>query len=305
MKKIIAVCLMVFLLFLTSCNDAQTLDDSSADVRDLHIEDYLALDTSGMEFVESMENVDGELVDIYTDGEYNYSVLRSTGTLISLFGNDSLHDALLKKYNDDPDYIIERGQADRLLEQVISEYFPEYNWDTLKIECNDETGSYIESYIFMVYDYDGINRVNKASVSFAFDGTLTMLSGTHISSDIFEGTDTFSESELVEIAFNYVRDHKDELAAESIGTGDFFDESGTQLPSFAYIVESPEDLKNMAIEKMVYRNTVCWNVSFDLGNTWSELDGFYEVMNPYITLYIDARDGTVVEHLSTASFMAE
>ena len=85
MKKLIAVCLMVSLLFLTSFNDAQTIDDSSADVRDLRIEDYLAFDTSGMELVESMENVDGELVDIYTDGEYNYSVLRSTGALIVLF----------------------------------------------------------------------------------------------------------------------------------------------------------------------------------------------------------------------------
>ncbi len=113
------------------------------------------------------------------------------------------------------------------------------------------------------------------------------------------------QNKHIEIAFSYIQSHKDELAAESIGTGDFFDESGTQLPSFAYIVESPEDLKNITIEKMVYRNMACWNVSFDLENTWSKFDDFYEVMNPYITLYIDARDGTVVEHLSTASFMAE
>lgn len=257
-----------------------------------------SVDTKSLSLQSSMKNADGDTVNIYTDGKYRYFILEASNELITISLSDEAMEALGQKFADNPESLISSETAEMCLMDAVWLYFPEYDKSNLRYEVN-ETGNYIEYYAFIVYEYDGENRVNKASVSIAFDGTVSFVGGSHNSPELFNGSDVFSRDEILDTVFNYVYNEQDSIAKSVYSEDEYYDENGEIMPPYQLIVTGKDDLKDFSLEKIIYEGKPCWQAEFSLVSSWSQIDEFFEVTNPLFHFYVDAMTGEVISYIHT------
>ena len=299
MRRIIATLLLCIVLTLSlfGCGkDKTTGDNSNISTKDTT---RYIVDTDSLDHESSMETAGGDIIDIYTDSQYRYFVFRETNELNVLSLSDEMMVALEQKYYDDPDSLISTGTAEQRLKEAVMQYFPEYDTTQLKLELNNEPGSCLEHYVYIVYEYDGINRVNTASISLAFDGTVSMVSGSHNSPEVFDGSDVYTSKQIEDIVFSYMLQEKDNLASEIYPDEQYYEDNGNQLPKYQLFISTQEDLKNFSLEKVIWNGRPCWQAEFTLESSWAEFDEFYEVTNPVFHIYVDAMSGEIVSQMHT------
>lgn len=313
MKKIMAMILcFILIVSISGCskNEGPSLRDSDSKEADSSVfsrtdnqnadtPSRYIVDTSSLTFESSMENVHGEIIDIYSDNIHRYYIFRATNELNVLSLPDERKELLVQKYSDNPDALIFADAAEERLREAILQYFPEYDDSKLKLESNDESGSPLEYYSYIVYEYDGMNRVNTASISIAFDGTVTLVTGSHNSPEVFKGSDVYTDSQIESIVFDYVLNEKDRLAQEIHPEGEYRDVNGNIMPQYKFLVSSHEDMKDFSLEKIVYNGKACWQAEFTLVSSWSEIDDIYDITNIVFHVYVDAISGEVVHYLHT------
>lgn len=311
MRRIISILLLclVLMLSLVGCGkdiandtygkDENSVDHSNVDNKDAERSLRYIVDTDSLTLESSMETANGDTIDIYTDSQYRYSVFRETNELNVLSLSDEMMASLEQKYCDDPGALISTDMAEQYLIEAVRKYFPEYDASQLKHEMNDETGSCLEYYVYIVYEYNGINRVNTASISLAFDGTVSMVSGSHNSPEIFIGSDVYTSKQIEDIVFSYVLQEKDNLALEIYPDEQYYEDNGNQLPKYQLFISTLEDMKNLSLEKVIWNGRPCWQAEFTLESSWTEFDEFYEVTNPVFHIYVDAISGEVVSLMHT------
>lgn len=310
MRRIISILLLclVLILSLVGCGkDIESVDNSNIDniesIDNSNIDNKDAMryivDTDSLTLESSMETASGDIIDIYTDSQYRYFVFRETKGLNVLSLSDEMMESLQQKYNDNPDALISTDLAEQYLIEAVRKYFPEYDASKLKLELNNEPGSCLEYYVYIVYEYDGINRVNTASISLAFDGTVSMVSGSHNSPEVFIGSDVYTSKQIEDIVFSYVLQEKDNLALEIYPDEQYYEDNGNQLPKYQLFISTQEDMKNFSLEKIIWNGRPCWQAEFTLESSWAEFDEFYEVTNPVFHIYVDAISGEVVYHTHT------
>ncbi len=309
MKTVIAILLcFVFTFSLVGCensipntdksNDIKSNDSSETDNIDFNSPSRYLVDIDSLTFESSMENAKGEAIDIYTDSIHRYYVFRETNELSVLSLSDEMMESLEQKYLDNPDALISNDAAEQCLRETVMQYFPEYDESKLKFDLNDETENCLEYYAYIVYEYDGINRVNTASISIAFDGTVSLVTGSHNSPEIFNGSDVYSDSQIKEIVYSYMLKEKDTLALEIYPEDEYYDENGL-MPQYQLCISTPEDMKDFSLEKIVYDGKPCWQAEFTLVSSWAEFDGFYDITNPVFHVNVDAIIGEVVSCIHT------
>ena len=299
MRRIISILLLCLVLTLSlfGCGkDVNSVDNSNIDNKDAT---RYVVDTDSLTLESSMETASGDIIDIYTDSQYRYYVFRETKGLNVLSLSDEMMESLQQKYNDNPDALISTDLAEQYLIEAVRKYFPEYDANKLKLELNNEQGSCLEYYVYIVYEYDGINRVNTASISLAFDGTVSMVSGSHNSPEIFIGSDAYTSKQIEDIVFSYVLQEKDNLALEIYLDEQYYEDNGNQLPKYQLFISTHEDMKNFSLEKVIWNGRPCWQAEFALESSWAEFDEFYEVTNPIFRFNVDAISGEVVSHTHT------
>lgn len=299
MRRIISILLLclVLTLSLVGCGeDVNSVDNSNIDNKDAT---RYVVDTDSLTLESSMETASGDIIDIYTDSQYRYFVFRETKGLNVLSLSDEMMESLQQKYNDNPDALVSTDLAEQYLIEAVRKYFPEYDANKLKLELNNEPGSCLEYYVYIVYEYDGINRVNTASISLAFDGTISMVSGSHNSPEIFIGSDAYTIKQIEDIVFSYVLQEKDNLALEIYPDEQYYEDNGNQLPKYQLLISTHEDMKNFSLEKVIWNGRPCWQAEFTLESSWAEFDEFYEVTNPAFHINVDAISGEVVSHMHT------
>lgn len=298
MGRIITILLLclVLILSLVGCGkDIESVDNSNIDNKCY----ALIVDTDSLTLESSMETASGDIIDIYTDYQYRYFVFRETKGLNVLSLSDAMMESLHQKYNDNPDALISTDLADQYLIEAVRKYFPEYDANKLKLELNNEPGSCLEYYVYIVYEYDGINRVNTASISLAFDGTVSMVSGSHNSPEVFNGSDVYTSKQIEDIVYNYVLQEKDNLALEIYPDEQYYEDNSHQLPKYQLFISTQEDMKSFSLEKIIWNGRPCWQAEFTLESSWSEFAEFYEVTNPVFHIYVDAISGEIVSHTHT------
>lgn len=299
MRRIISILLLclVLTLSLVGCGeDVNSVDNSNIDNKDAT---RYVVDTDSLTLESSMETASGDIIDIYTDSQYRYFVFRETKGLNVLSLSDEMMESLQQKYNDNPDALVSTDLAEQYLIEAVRKYFPEYDANKLKLELNNEPGSCLEYYVYIVYEYDGINRVNTASISLAFDGNISMVSGSHNSPEIFIGSDAYTIKQIEDIVFSYVLQEKDNLALEIYPDEQYYEDNGNQLPKYQLLISTHEDMKNFSLEKVIWNGRPCWQAEFTLESSWAEFDEFYEVTNPAFHINVDAISGEVVSHMHT------
>ena len=153
--------------------------------------------------------------------------------------------------------------------------------------------------MYIVYEYDGVNRVNTASISLAFDGTVSMVSGSHNSPEVFNGSDAYTSKQIEDIVFSYILQEKDNLALEIYPDEQYYEDNGNQLPKYQLFISTHEDMKNFSLEKVIWNGKPCWQAEFTLESSWAEFDEFYEVTNPVFHIYVDAISGEVLSLMHT------
>lgn len=311
MRRIISILLLclVLMLSLVGCGkdiandtcgkDENSVDHSNVDNKDAERSLCYIVDTDSLTLESSMETASGDIIDIYTDSQYRYSVFRETKELNVLSLSVEMMASLEQKYYDNPDALISTDAAEQRLREAVMQYFPEYDTSQLKLELNDETGSCLEYYVYIVYEYDGINRVNTASISLAFDGTVSMVSGSHNSPEVFNGSDAYTSKQIEDIVFSYVLQEKDNLALEIYPDEQYYEDNGYQLPKYQLLISTHEDMKNFSLEKVIWNGRPCWQAEFTLESSWAEFDEFYEVTTPVFHINVDAISGEVVSHTHT------
>ena len=257
------------------------------------------VDTDSLVLESTMETANGDLIDIYTDSIYRYFAFRETNELNVLSLSDEMMKSLEQKYYDNPNASISTEEAEQCLRKAVTQYFPEYDDSKLKLDLNDKTGNCLEYFAYIVYEYDGINRVNTASISIAFDGTVSLVCGSHNSPEIFNGSDVYTSSQIEDIVFNYVLQEKDSLALEIYPEAEYYEENGNPLPKYQLYISTRKDLKNFSLEKIIYNGCPCWQAEFSLVSSWSNFDEFYEITNPVFHVNVDAISGEVISHMHT------
>jgi len=279
--------------------DENSVDHPNVDNKDAERSLRYFVDTDSLTLESSMETASGDIIDIYTDSQYRYSVFRETKELNVLSLSVEMMACLEQKYYDNPDALISTDAAEQRLREAVMQYFPEYDASQLKLELNDETGSCLEYYVYIVYEYDGINRVNTASISLAFDGTVSMVSGSHNSPEVFNGSDAYTSKQIEDIVFSYILQEKDNLALEIYPDEQYYEDNGNPLPKYQLFISTHEDLKNLSLEKVIWNGRPCWQAEFTLESSWAEFDEFYEVTNPVFHICVDAISGEVVSLMYT------
>lgn len=298
MRSIISILLLCLVLTLSLIGCGKDITNDTYDKVAKGSSRYI-VDTDLLTFESSMETASGDITDIYTDSQYRYFVFRETKELNVLSLSDEMMASLEQKYYDNSDAIISTDEAEQRLREAVIQYFPEYDASQLKLELNDKTGSCLEYYVYIVYEYDGINRVNTASISLAFDGTVSMVSGSHNSPEIFNGSDAYTSKQIEDIVFSYILHEKDNLALEIYPDEQYYEDNGNQLPKYQLFISTHEDMKNISLEKVIWNGRPCWQAEFTLESSWAEFDKFYEVTNPVLCIYVDAISGEVVSHMHT------
>ncbi len=248
MRRIISILLLclVLTLSLVGCGkditndtydkDENSVDYSNVDNKDAKRSSCFIVDTDSLTFESSMETASGDITDIYTDAQYRYFVFRETKELNVLSLSDEMMASLEQKYYDNPDALISTDAAEQRLREAVMQYFPEYDASQLKLELNDEPGSCLEYYVYIVYEYDDINRVNTASISLAFDGTVSMVSGSHNSPEVFNGSDVYTSKQIEDIVFSYILQEKDNLALEIYPDEQYYENNGNQLQKYQLFI---------------------------------------------------------------------
>ena len=298
MRSIISILLLCLVLTLSLIGCGKDITNDTYD-KDAKGSSRYIVDTDLLTFESSMETASGDITDIYTDSQYRYFVFRETKELNVLSLSDEMMASLEQKYYDNSDAIISTDEAEQRLREAVIQYFPEYDASQLKLELNDKTGSCLEYYVYIVYEYDGINRVNTASISLAFDGTVSMVSGSYNSPEIFNGSDAYTSKQIEDIVFSYILHEKDNLALEIYPDEQYYEDNGNQLPKYQLFISTHEDMKNISLEKVIWNGRPCWQAEFTLESSWAEFDKFYEVTNPVLCIYVDAISGEVVSHMHT------
>lgn len=298
MRSIISILLLCLVLTLSLIGCGKDITNDTYD-KDAKGSSRYIVDTDLLTFESSMETASGDITDIYTDSQYRYFVFRETKELNVLSLSDEMMASLEQKYYDNSDAIISTDEAEQRLREAVIQYFPEYDASQLKLELNDKTGSCLEYYVYIVYEYDGINRVNTASISLAFDGTVSMVSGSHNSPEMFNGSDAYTSKQIEDIVFSYILHEKDNLALEIYPDEQYYEDNGNQLPKYQLFISTHEDMKNISLEKVIWNGRPCWQAEFTLESSWAEFDKFYEVTNPVLCIYVDAISGEVVSHMHT------
>lgn len=299
MRRIIAILLLclVMTLSLVGCGkDKNNIDNSNIDPKNAT---HYVVDTDSLALESSTETANGDIIDIYTDSQYRYFVFRETNELNVLSLSDEMMASLEHKYDDNPDALITTDAAEQRLREAVMRYFPEYDASQLKLELNNEPGSCLEYYVYIVYEYDGVNRVNTASISLAFDGTVSMVSGSHNSPEVFNGSDAYTSKQIEDIVFSYILQEKDNLALEIYPDEQYYEDNGNQLPKYQLFISTHEDMKNFSLEKVIWNGRPCWQAEFTLESSWAEFDEFYEVTNPVFHINVDAMSGEIVSQMHT------
>lgn len=283
----------------TNSKEESSLNNPKTDSVDANSSSRYIVDTSLLSFESSMETVSGDLIDIYADSIHRYYVVRETNELNGLSLSGEMMESLEQKYSENPDALISTDAAEQRLREAVKQYFPEYDDSKLQLNFNDETGNPLEFYAYIVYEYDGMNRVNTASISIAFDGTILLESGSHNSPEMFNGSDIYTSSQIEDIVFNYVLQEKDNLALEIYPEDEYYDDNENQLPKYQLYCSTHEDMKDISIEKIIYNGKPCWQAEFTLVSSWSEYDEFYEITNPVFHINVDAITGEVISCMHT------
>lgn len=298
MRRIFSILLLCLVLTLSLVGCGKDITNDTYD-KDAKRSSRYIVDTDPLILESSMETANGDIIDIYIDSQYRYFVFRKTNELNVLSLSDEMMESLQQKYNDNPDALISTDVAEQRLREAVMQYFPEYDASQLKLELNNEPGSCLEYYVYIVYEYDGINRVNTASISLAFDGTVSMVSGSHNSPEVFIGSDVYTSKQIKDIVFSYVLQEKDNLALEIYPDEHYYEDNGNQLPKYQLFISTQKDMKNFSLEKVIWNGRPCWQAEFTLESSWAEFDAFYEVTNPVFHINVDATSGEVVSLMHT------
>ena len=297
-KKILGFMLVAVLVLVSAAfsDDSHFADWSNDD-------DYILLKTT--------ENNYGQSIKVYTDGEYEYSVLKETGELLAVTLTAENMEMIISEYSESSP-ILSMDDARNKLNEEISNWFPEYDLASLVVNCNELTGNPIEEYIFIVEEIINNTRVNVASFAFAYDGTLSNFYGTHNTIEMFEGNLNLSEEDALAAAYAFILSAKEDIEQgmkpteplenggvihaeegmilpDGVSVGDDF--TPLIMPDYQITFSNIEDMKNVSVIKVMTQGRIAWSVDFSIQTTWGEIN---EIFNPEYTILIDAETGKVL-----------
>lgn len=180
MEKLLAIVLcLVLILSMVGCGkdipsdtnskEENSLNNPKTDSVDANSSSRYIVDTSLLSFESSMETASGDLIDIYADSIHRYYVVRETNELHGLSLSGEMMESLEQKYSENQDALISTDAAEQRLREAVKQYFPEYDDSKLQLDFNDETGNPLEFYAYIVYEYDGMNRVNTQAAELTVD----------------------------------------------------------------------------------------------------------------------------------------
>lgn len=303
------IIVLAVLFFALTKGGILPLSNSTADV-----DSILALEEDrilSLPQVDTVESQAGEVLLIYEDDEYLYYVEQNSKRVILVQMKPDDMERLGDEYSKSQDNTITEESAHQIMRYVIDSIFPEYNLDNLSINLDSDTGSHIEYYIYTIKEMHEDAVLNLATVSIAFNGEVTIVSGTHNTKESFGKIDGLSKEDAIRIAYEYVLEEKKSLDSEDpleyagdgevlIATEDMVLPDGVnvgdeihieKLPRLEYFVDDVNDLHIIEMSKVSYLKRVVWQLAFSIDTSWGEID---EALNPIVVMYIDIETGEIL-----------
>lgn len=279
----------------------------------------LGLSTGNLRLVEERKDAVGNTIQLLRDDYYSYFFDPMKNEVIVVTANDNIMEQITKNASTLSMELVPGVDNDII--SYVSKFFPEYNLDDVKIDLDTESGSPIEFFQYTIREYENDIQVNKAQISFSYDGQLTFIYGSHNQLDEGKDYSKISASDAVGIAFSHLTKTKnayeegmnsslaedaaeeyitatdDMILPDGVKVGDTF--RLERLPTYEIFIDDQNDMNVIKNEKLVYEDTVAWLVEFTVRTSWGEYDSIF---NPLIHIYVDASTGDVLEINMTDGF---
>ena len=154
-------------------------------------------------------------------------------------------------------------------------------------------------------------------MSLAFNGQITVVSGSHNTKEDFYTRSTINADEAVEFAVAYIIENKEKLERQNVSddsevrdeeifaTADMILPDGVnpgdtfrveKLPAYKIQINDTSDIMDPSAIKTMYKGNPVWEVGFSVKTSWGDYD---ELLNSYLTIYVDAQSGRVIDMVST------
>lgn len=328
-KKFYFIICIIIAIFLSSTYVAYAFEeeptanvDATVAINSVNIDGILLGELNCQEVI---QNQVGQTIRVYSDDSYQYFVSDKSGEISLISMNGSTMEEISAKFEDGRYNTVSDEQAEKIMFEVIKKVFPEYSVSNLSIKTDNETGSSIERFRYYIEELHDDYVVNVASVSIAFNGEVSFISGTHNTIDMFKsdaapiGSDDLmiTKEDLPDIVAEYIVEnvveleksrsmeknypsHEKVIAAEGmllpdgVSIGEEF--TIDTLPEYQVYCDNADDISIREIKKVMRSGTVLWEVNFMVHTSWGEYDS---ALNPNVVMYIDPINGHVVEMYSS------
>lgn len=272
----------------------------------------LGLSTGTLRLIEERKDAVGNTIQKMSDDNYSYFFDPTKKEVLVIVANDAVMEGIVKEAST-LSMELTPGVDNDIMSNIIK-FFPEYNLDAVKIDLDTESGSPVEFFQYTIREYKNDIQINKAQMSFSYDGQLTFVYGSHNQLDETKDYSIIGASDAVEIAFSHLRKLKDAyeeninsslvddstdeyitatedmVLPDGVKVGDTF--KLEKLPSYEIFIDSQSDINVIRNEKLMYGNTVAWLIEFTVQTSWGKYD---TIFNPLIHIYVDAATGNVLE----------
>ncbi len=319
-KRIITVKTLVLVAFLLCIIVLTTivLTKPSGALEKNTILTEIPIQTGELRLVEERKDVAGNTIQIWNDEKYSYYYNETDGNVNVISANTNTMEEIVKSAKGLSLEQVPSLNTETLVRDILNDFFPEYNLDSIKTVIDTESGNPIELFQFKIKEYYNDILLNTASISLSYDGQLTFLHGSHNTIDTKKDYSVYEESNIIELAFKYLQSKKEQIEydinsgfnssgeeeyyiatedmvlPDGVKIGDVF--KTEKLPLYEMVLNSVDDMNVSSVEKMAYKNTVAWLIEFSVNTSWGK---YTKALNPLIHLYIDAATGEVLEMNST------
>lgn len=302
---------LVMLLFLTGFSSTQASASMVNEIDCQQITD-LGISKGTLKLIEERKDAVGNTIQLLSDDYYSYYFDPSNKEVLVIVANNDVMEKIVE--NSSKLSLDSVPNIDNDVLGNIKKIFPEYNLDSLKIDLDTESGSPIEFFQYTIREYSNDIQINKAHLSFSYDGQLTFVNGSHNELDVNKDYSKIDSSAAIEIAFSYLMKTKDayeknansSLAEASfeeyiVATEDMILPDGVKvgdtfrlekLPAYEIYLDSHSDMNVIRNEKLMYEDTVAWLIEFTVCTSWGKYD---TIFNPLIHIYVDASTGEILE----------
>ncbi len=292
-----------------SQNNAQALlPTATQDV----IEEVKALNLAkgDISFDSAMKNASGETLNIWKDDKYRYYVNAETAEVVTL----ALREEELEKILTLPVAASSQVDYKALATSYLEALAGDMASGDMTVEAQYNKENPVEYATFEIGNKVGDREQNRATMSFAIDGTLVLFSQTRNAVSKTKDTAVLSEDAVRDIVFQDLKNDameakrntsgetgKDEVTQKTDpplkeGEGNPDDEQigkkHVETPEFEIYVDTPDDIKFLKVAQSVNDDVVVWSVKVQINTSWGEVDSLF---NYIVSYQIDAATGEIIE----------